>query len=152
MRIIAVFIYFLISSDLAIAKICRKGTPCGNTCIAKWKTCQVGRGSAIHESALIVQNSDRSYSSAEESITQDTPLSNSTDLKNATYKFRSYGSGYFIAESLSGKILKCTSYCIGMSTLNRGKKIEFLDNFKIVEFETYSPHSCEVTKCIEIHK
>jgi len=39
----------------AEAKICRKGIPCGDTCIAATKTCAVGRGSAIHVSELYAQ-------------------------------------------------------------------------------------------------
>jgi hypothetical protein len=32
------------------AKICRKGIPCGDTCISAQRVCHVGRGSAIHVS------------------------------------------------------------------------------------------------------
>lgn len=43
----------------AEAKVCRKGCACGNTCIACWKQCHVGRGSAVNWDGSY--GSDNSY-------------------------------------------------------------------------------------------
>lgn len=34
------------ATGAACCKVCRKGKPCGDTCIARSKTCHVGRGCA----------------------------------------------------------------------------------------------------------
>lgn len=142
-------IFIFISIEPALAKICRKGIPCGNTCIASSKTCHVGRGSAIHESELLVQNTTNQISNTQLSNSKAEPTikNNSGD----TYNFRSYSNDYFLVESSTGNTLKCTPSCLDLLYLKRNAKIEFLDNKKIVEFEhTLGPRSCTVKSCTEL--
>ena len=44
-----------LGAQTAEAKNCRKGKPCGNACIAAWKTCHVGGGSGYRSSPTAVR-------------------------------------------------------------------------------------------------
>lgn len=149
----------VLSSDV-FAKICRKGIPCGNSCIAAWKTCHVGQGTAISDYQLRQEAADKSHETDLDSHSErpsgkqpeETDSKTSDKLKKlAKYTFRSGGSGFFLCNSSEGKTLKCNGWCSGMAGLNRGIKLEFLDNFSIVEFEgPLGPQACNLTGCTEL--
>ena len=80
-----------------------------------------------------------------------TPKSQTLKAEIGTYKFRSHSADFFLCESSSGATLKCISSCFGLVNLPAGGRLEFLDNFQIVEFNTsLGPQSCPVESCREI--
>lgn len=73
--------------------------------------------------------------------------------KDIKYTLRSNGSDFFLCDTSDGKILKCTGSCSGLIGENKGLKLEFLENFKLVEFQTFTgSHSCQISGCSEIKK
>lgn len=47
MRMVLVALAIVCSSSIVDAQQCKKGKPCGNSCIARNKTCRVGPGTAV---------------------------------------------------------------------------------------------------------
>lgn len=151
-----IFILFLLlgPSD-GEAQVCRKGIPCGNSCIAAWKTCRVGRGSAVHVSE-VKEGGLREFSDKSNVIERSGdkgPAAESFD-KGRTYTLRSFGLTFFLCNTSDGKILKCNGYCGGLSEATPGLKLDFFDGFKIVEFKSsdWTPISCDIGGCREIQK
>lgn len=140
------------------AKNCKKGIPCGNSCIAAWKTCHIdstpyssAQGGRQQRSLLGSQPEPASSELREVSEDGDVQVEK---IKTGKFRFRSTASNYFLCESGEGAILKCiTHFCVHMVNLDKGAKIDFLDGFKIVEFQTsLGSHSCDVKTCVEISK
>lgn len=46
-----ILILFMATSFSVSAKVCRKGQPCGNSCISWNKTCRIGTGSSVYSSS-----------------------------------------------------------------------------------------------------
>lgn len=49
-------------------KICTKGKACGNTCIARWKTCHVGPGCACNARSAGVEDAAVPFAARELSL------------------------------------------------------------------------------------
>lgn len=142
----------LLFGPLAYAKNCRKGIPCGNSCIAAWKTCHMGssNGPSYYTSGIVRKTADKEEATTFSDSSHEAGLA--IKKTGASFKFRSLGEGYFLSNSSDGKTVKCLiSDCIYMSGLKKGARLEFLDNLKIVEFETrLGSHSCNVTSCSQL--
>ena len=136
--------------NTAFSKVCRKGIPCGNTCIAAWKTCHVGQGTAVSASDSAITGS-RDLSSPNVRARQ-TPSLPTLQAKSPSSRavFRSKGVGFFVVEfKPEGTLMKCESpYCSSMIVLRPGTPLRFMDDFKLVEFsEDSGATSCEVSSC-----
>ncbi|SCC59486.1 hypothetical protein [Kosakonia oryziphila] len=87
----------------AHAKNCKKGIPCGNSCIAVGKTCRIGSGTSS-----TYKNYSYSYpsSSLHSSIPKSSPPSSSAkvDGKNTSSTAKTYLCQYAIAAIQNGRI------------------------------------------------
>ncbi|CAH9058199.1 hypothetical protein PSECIP111854_02152 [Pseudoalteromonas sp. CIP111854] len=57
MKIVIVSFIFLLLSTSAIAKVCKKGQPCGNSCISWNKTCRLNQSTLLNKQGKIINNS-----------------------------------------------------------------------------------------------
>jgi hypothetical protein len=73
-------------------------------------------------------------------------------MKGGKYTYRSYGAGFFLAQDPKTKAnIRCDADCQMLASLERGARIEFLDDMKIIEFSTpLGLFSCETSACREI--
>ncbi|EJB5617113.1 hypothetical protein MW674_004497 [Klebsiella oxytoca] len=87
----------------AYAKNCKKGIPCGNSCIAAWKTCGgSSRSSSTYNSHLYSYPSSSLHSSVPKS-SSDSP-SAKIDGKNTASTAKTYLCQYSIAAIKNGRI------------------------------------------------
>ncbi|WP_413481678.1 hypothetical protein [Serratia proteamaculans] len=87
----------------AYAKNCKKGIPCGNSCIAAWKTCGGGsRSSSAYNSHLYSYPSSSLQSSVPKSPAQ--PSSKKVDGQSMASTSKTYFCQYAIATIQNGRI------------------------------------------------
>ncbi|EOG8087603.1 hypothetical protein ACLIVV_001786, partial [Enterobacter roggenkampii] len=86
----------------AYAKNCKKGIPCGNSCIAAWKTCGGGsRSSSAYNSNLYSYPSSSLQRSVPKSSVQ---ASKKVDGKSTASTSKTYLCQYSIAAIKNGRI------------------------------------------------
>ncbi len=94
---------FLLAAFSAYAKNCKKGIPCGNSCIAVGKTCRIGSGASS-------TYKNYSYSYPSSSLHSSIPKSSSptsaakVNGKNTASTAKTYLCQYAIAAIQNGKI------------------------------------------------
>ncbi|ELN9422014.1 hypothetical protein [Enterobacter ludwigii] len=118
---IGIFLLAGLSSS-AYAKNCKKGIPCGNSCIAVGKTCRIGSGASS-----AYKNYSYSYpsSSLHSSIPKSSSYSPSAkdDGKNTASTAKTYLCQYAIAAVQNGRIG-------ALRVLGKAKVTLYIDSFK----------------------